>query len=430
MYQTSEAYKAAMCAPVRSERISGYLGAKPLSDDNIISGTLYIDNQCVSSDEDITLGACVIGEMGFDLKDSLYDADYYYGKRITLTYSQKLADGTYEDIPLGVFTVNNQTTRKDQETISIRAYDNMIKFDVQADKHNQVCTPEELLRIMCGICGVGFGGIDADLPNQDITLVYSMSFYAEYIVTVRDAIKYICELLCGYGTIGRDGRLYIHSLVPRSEADLTLTAAQRKSSKLSDKALVISGVIAEITKYLLDTTQMIQYPEKPNAGKLLQISDNPFMQQMESEQRRACIAAIAETAMQITYLPMSANTFGDPSLDIGDTVRFTGYICGDGIDTVITHNYWRYRGTQELQSVADPNDGVYVPDLVQTTADDYIYEIVENSYVRIVRYIGADNYIITPETIEGLPVTELLESSFTGTGVRKVVIPDGVEVIA
>ena len=101
MYNTSEAYRAAIRAPVRSCTVTGTLGTMALSDSNIQSGTLYIDNQAVSDDNDIGLGACVIGEMGFDLKDSEHIADYYFGRSCKLTYKQLLPDGTYESIPLG-----------------------------------------------------------------------------------------------------------------------------------------------------------------------------------------------------------------------------------------------------------------------------------------------------------------------------------------
>ena len=55
MYNTSEAYRAAIRAPVRSCTVTGTLGTLALSDSNIQSGTLYIDNQAVSDDNDIGL---------------------------------------------------------------------------------------------------------------------------------------------------------------------------------------------------------------------------------------------------------------------------------------------------------------------------------------------------------------------------------------
>lgn len=63
-----------------------------------------------------------------------------------------------------------------------------------------------------------------------------------------------------------------------------------------------------------------------------------------------------------------------------------------------------------------------------TTSDDYQYTI-QDGYVKILKYIGVTLYPAVPDTIEDLPVKIIGGSTFIGTNVKYVYIPDGVEII-
>lgn len=430
MYTTSDAYQEAIRAPVRYCSVVGTLGTMELSDSNIQSGTLYIDNQAVSDDNDIGLGACVIGEMGFDLKDSEHIADYYFGRSCKLTYKQLLPDGTYESIPLGVFTVNNNTVRKDRETISIQAYDNMSKFDTPTGFKPYTGGIVDCMRFCCSNAGVKWGGIDNSLANLDLQVSYFPQFesYAEYITTWRDLLKYLCQLVGGFGTIGRDGKLYIRSLVQKSVPDMVIDTANRKKTSIDDKMLEIGGAQMVVTKYLLDETMLLRYPTNPDGGKLLELSENPCMRFISD--KNAVIENIAKNAMKMRYRPMEAELFGDPSIDLGDTIKHTGYICGDGENMVVTHNRWQYRNTQTLQAVADMSAGIYVPEVEETTGADYVYTIIEDgTAVRLDYYIGSATHLAAPKTVESKPVLEIGATCYTGKQVSRVVIPDGIKIV-
>lgn len=430
MYNTSEAYQTAIRAPVRSCTVSGKLGAMELSDANILSGTLYIDNQAVSDDNDIGLGACVIGEMGFDLKDSEHIADYYFGRSCKLTYKQLLPDGSYERIPLGEYTVTTGTVRKDRETISIQAYDNMMKFDTPTGFTPYIGNITDCMRFCCANSGVKWGGIDSSLANLDLQVSYLPQFtsYTEYITTWRDLLKYLCQLVSGFGTIGRDGKLYVRSLVPKGTPDMVIDTANRKRTSIDDKLLEIGGAQMIVTKYLLDETMLLRYPLNPDGGKLLELSENPCMRFISAKQE--VLENIAKTAMQIRYRPIETELFGDPSIDLGDTIRHTGYICGDGEIMVVTHCRWQYRKGQTLQAVADMSAGIYVPEIEETTGADYVYTIIEDgTAVRLDYYTGSATHLAAPKTVESKPVLEIGATCYTGKQVSRIVIPDGIKIV-
>ncbi|WP_167485732.1 leucine-rich repeat protein [Geobacillus kaustophilus] len=60
--------------------------------------------------------------------------------------------------------------------------------------------------------------------------------------------------------------------------------------------------------------------------------------------------------------------------------------------------------------------------------NDYEY-FVENNEVTIFRYIGTDKDVVIPSTIDGYSVVEIAENAFLNSGIRSVVIPEGVKLI-
>lgn len=60
---------------------------------------------------------------------------------------------------------------------------------------------------------------------------------------------------------------------------------------------------------------------------------------------------------------------------------------------------------------------------------EYVYEVVDNEYVRLLFYFGTSVDATVPEEIEGLPVKEIFATCFNYSSVQSVVIPSGVEKI-
>ena len=68
-------------------------------------------------------------------------------------------------------------------------------------------------------------------------------------------------------------------------------------------------------------------------------------------------------------------------------------------------------------------------DFSKAEASDFEYEIKDSGIV-IEKYVGSDTIVVVPESIDGLPVTEIGECAFSGSGLKAVSIPDTVVAIA
>ena len=92
---------------------------------DIVKGSGYISSQCCGSTE-IELGTVYAAEMGITL---FSDIDRYTleDALVELFYHLKLADGTFEEVPMGIFEVSE--ANRNIKTLELKAYDFMLRFD-------------------------------------------------------------------------------------------------------------------------------------------------------------------------------------------------------------------------------------------------------------------------------------------------------------
>ena len=130
MYPVSEAFLQAVQQNTRKYYWTGRITTKTdtvyeFGYDDILKGSGYISRQCCGSGE-MELGTVYASEMGITLfldvdRYTLEDAD------VELFYHLRLADGSFETVPMGIFEVSeaNRTVK----CLEIKAYDYMLRFD-------------------------------------------------------------------------------------------------------------------------------------------------------------------------------------------------------------------------------------------------------------------------------------------------------------
>ena len=93
--------------------------------EDIVKGSGYISGQCCGSSE-IELGTVYAAEMGISLylpvdRYTLEDA------QVELFYHLRLADGSYEEVPMGIFEVSE--ANRTAHFLELKAYDHMLRFE-------------------------------------------------------------------------------------------------------------------------------------------------------------------------------------------------------------------------------------------------------------------------------------------------------------
>lgn len=109
MYAVSDAFLAAIGEKTRTYYWTGSITTTAgktyeITARDIVKGSGYITRQCCESSE-ITIGGVYAAEAGISL---ITDIDRYtlLDAVMTLTFHLLLADGTYEEVPMGTFVIS------------------------------------------------------------------------------------------------------------------------------------------------------------------------------------------------------------------------------------------------------------------------------------------------------------------------------------
>lgn len=134
MLDVSAAYTAAIKDKNRTDRITGTIKLCDgetinITDDIIVNNSVTLKEQLVSGDT-FEIGTFYTNQLDITVYDNNFLSRTYANARITPKYEIQLADGTWESVPLGIFTVDNSLTKRKGSIHKLTAFDDSTKFDV------------------------------------------------------------------------------------------------------------------------------------------------------------------------------------------------------------------------------------------------------------------------------------------------------------
>ena len=346
MYPVSEAFLQAVQENTRRYYWTGRITTKAgvvyeFGNEDIVKGSGYIVSQCCGSSE-LELGSVYAAEMGITL---LSEIDRYSleDALVELYYHLRLADGSYEAVPMGIFEVSEANRRI--RCLEIKAYDYMLRFDKKFNSKNTMGNGYELIVLCCEACKVEFAQAEEEveaMPNGSVVL----SLYGENDVeTYRDVLFYIGQVLGGFFVINRAGKLELRKY--GSEPVMEIGERHRFSSSFSDfitryTAVSSTNLRTQIAEY---------YGLEEDDGLTMNLGINPFLQFGLEETRKALCRNILADLSVIAYVPFDSETIGNPALDLGDVLRFSGGYADETQITCITASQVRIGGKQKLKCV-------------------------------------------------------------------------------
>ncbi len=207
-------------------------------------------------------------------------------------------DSSFEMIPIGIYKVDDYTDN-DDGTITIKALDNMIKFEFNYDGKELVdkkgyATLAEVAQDICNKAGVELGSTSF-LNSDKQVAVYDNT------VTAREYISYIAESAGCFAFIDRDGKLYFRTIgEDKTEIPLDMFGEYKWGEEFK-----ISKVSYE------DGTRSFKFGDDTRNNLWIN-QDNMYIVDEQQVQN------IYNKVKDLTINSFEGKTVIDPAIDIGD----------------------------------------------------------------------------------------------------------------
>lgn len=290
MYQTSSDYKELVYADNTRHLLKIYIDGNEVNPNHILD--FRVCHTLFSNDE-FCLGSVTAKIIEFRI---------YKGSLPEIYQNFYVESGVGDEIvPIGYFRLDS-IGKEDDDTITITAIDDMVKFEFNYDGSELTfpATMLEVLQDMCLKAGVECGSMS--FLNDDKTIaVYDNT------VSAREYLSYIAEQAGGFACIGRDGRLYIRK-IGESVVDCDIKYFQRFTW---GEGFKVSRVVYE------DGVQDFEFGDETN-NTIWMNQDNMYI--VNSEQVENIYNA---------YVDFECNSFEgtsiiDPACDVGDILMIDG----------------------------------------------------------------------------------------------------------
>ena len=341
MYSVSNDFILAMLQPVIQSKIQGVIGSVPFTEVNILKGSLTIYAQNSGQDA-IDIGTASAKELNITLMNSLnLTRSTLYGQEIQLDYLLKLADGTYEHLPLGSYIITEASWTL--KGIEIVAYDYMSKFDKYFDEttaeYPMSARPYQMIEWVCEQQGVEFG-----MTEQEVQALPNGNIYMEYVKgtaqTYREFIAYLAAACGCFAIIDRTDKLifkrYSGAQYDSYGATERLTGGSFSDFMTRYNAYTVQD-FASGQNVVVKTNQYV--------GLSMDLGRNPFLNSASKSVLRPNV--LTELA-NINFAPFSCRFNFPPIYDLGDCIKLTGGI-GDNNPHVINYFSWNYNVALTLE---------------------------------------------------------------------------------
>ena len=361
MLDVSAAYTAAIKDKNRTDRIAGTIKLCDgetinITDDIIVNNSVTLKEQLVSGDT-FEIGTFYTNQLDITVYDDNFLTRTYANARITPKYEIQLADGTWESVPLGVFTVDNSLTKRKGSIHKLTAFDDSTRFDVNISAYaGGRKTVQQHIKDAAADVGIELATTDfGAYPNDNLTVDSTIS---TEIQTYRDLIEWCCAIMAASARINRYGKLEIVKLKEKTttvddaliyDPDYTVEGYERTGTEFFD--------LRALTKYFSTTFDGEQYvytnistlDDSAARKATLYIPENPLLQSLSIETRKSAFQSCAD-AMTIALRRVEFSVNGNPAIECFDT------LCGSGgkIDVNRTIAFfpttlvWKYRGAHKV----------------------------------------------------------------------------------
>ena len=229
--------------------------------------------------------------------------------------------------------------------LELKAYDRMLRFDRAFNGFETIGTAYGMMALCSTACGVELAQSQTEieaLPNGSELL----SIYPENdIETYRDVLYFTAQVLGGFFCINREGKLEFRQY--GETPVMEILQKHRFSSSFSDFVTRYTAVSS--TNLRTQTSEY--YALEEDDGLTMNLGVNPLLQFGLEETRAELCGNILTALSAVNYVPFDSDTIGNPALDLGDVLTFSGGQADAQQITCVTSFTVKIGGRQSLKCV-------------------------------------------------------------------------------
>jgi hypothetical protein len=348
MYSVSDAYKTAMKQPIQRFRMTGTIGEQPFTDDNILSRSFSITNQCTGNDE-VTIGQVYVGELDATFMNMPISRYGWKGLEIKPIFGMKLSDGTYEDVPLGVYTI--ETAEWTASGVVVKAYDHMALLDKNCNKVITEVTPYQCAQAIGEATGLIFANTEKEFEAFANGTTMISETTTNDVETWRDLVSWLAQTIGCFATADREGNIVFRSF-NQTVVDTIDDAHRFTGASFSDYVTRYTG----LSVVNMEDSTTSYYAEDEDDGLTMNLGSNPFLQYGVAATKEEMAKAILTAIKQIRYVPFTCRAIGNPAYDLGDVLVFQNGLADENALYCITKFTFQYNQYFEMVGVGkDPS---------------------------------------------------------------------------
>lgn len=340
MINTSDEYKRiigqgsrSIYADVKVRLTSGELLEIP---QNKIRGLAIEDD--VSGRSSFDIGAAIINQIALkvDNTDSAYSDKEFDQAEITVKIGLQLSE-TVEWIGKGIFTADPGDVSGD--VITIKAYDNMRKFDHAYADSNLIypATLGQIVRDACDMCGVSF--VTPASPAFDY-VVESKPF--DETLTFREILHLVGQIACCWFRCDKNGAMEA-GFFDLDGYEAETESAFHKIDNLMSFSRSTDDVVITGVRIIQNEESGDKAYQSGADGYVLSVEHNPLIQ---GDSAQTVADMLGEKLIGLRFRKLSVSHQSDPSIEAGDLAVVTDRK-GAKYKTLLTSTMFQLGGIQK-----------------------------------------------------------------------------------
>lgn len=397
MIDVSSAYLEAQDEPLVETRVTIIVtqsdGLRTVTIDNtgISDGSFSVSRQARSASDE-ALGGVFIGECKFTVMGGVLDNINLQNARIRVISGLKLLDDTWEEYPVGEYTIAKAPRKKDD--IEITAYDDMQKLEIGCGITSFYDTPYSILSIACNECGVSLASTRAEiesLPNGNEAAIFNAHKDASAPSTWRDLVSLISTFLGGFAYFDAGG---LRVGVMHTSPDMTSDGTRRIGTEETFEA------------YVARWTAMIGSDEdgvvwrvasSQDDGDVTDIGMNLFFASGLNAYRTRVRNAVFTSLKDESVTPFSVTMQEPPIFDLGDRITFSGGNTTSPVQGCVMFWEWTLHSGVKVEGYGD-DPALSGARSVEESSLATVYSRLDSDNVQYYPFVNTSAYVIGPRT--------------------------------